>query len=173
LLSEFWLLLQVNYKWESLDGWSAIPADGVAAKDLVLPPPVPAEAGHTYGLRLTASFQGAASSAATADVALTAVASPLVVSLVGPSGDTTAASVVLDASNSFDPDDPSTPLSFSWACVREDYPRPCFTGTNTGNMLNGGSRWAHDGILLRLLVQHKQADRRAVANASSRRRFAV
>lgn len=173
LLNKCPLLLQVNYKWESLDAWSAIPAAGVAAKNLVLPPPVPAEAGHTYGLRLTASFEGAASSAAITDVSHTAVASPLVVSLVGPSGEIpAAASVVLDAANSFDPDDQSTPLSFSWTCVREDYPRPCFTGTNTGNKLNGGGRCASSagyvgGVLQRLLFPAHQAGRRAVISTQT------
>lgn len=73
--------------------------------NLVLPPPVPAEAGQQYKLRLTARFAGS-TAAATADVVLTAVGSPLSASLLGPSGDVMGdKEVVLDASKSLDPDD--------------------------------------------------------------------
>jgi hypothetical protein len=47
------LYLQVKYTWESLDSWSGILAGGYTLKNLVLPPPVPAEAGQTYNLRLS------------------------------------------------------------------------------------------------------------------------
>ena len=98
--------LQVTYTWESLDGWSGIPAARYTLKNLVLPPPVPAEAGQTYKLRLTARFTGS-TAAATADVSLTAVGSPLSASLLGPSGDVMGdRDIVLDASRSIDPDDP-------------------------------------------------------------------
>jgi hypothetical protein len=216
---------QVTYTWESLDGWSGIPAGGYTLKNLVLPPPVPAEAGQTYKLRLTARFTGS-TAAATADVALTAVGSQLSASLLGPSGDVMGdREIVLDASKSVDPDDPkvwvarvfrqttaatfrslpqvlklcqicvtvhsvllvakicstsiyrrtawhapkpcwgrfsallscayiqtqhkltscslyvqgASPLSFSWDCVREDFPKPCFAGTAMGDIK--GSRW--------------------------------
>lgn len=105
------LWVQVTYTWESLDGWSGIPAGGYTLKNLVLPPPVPAEAGQTYKLRLTARFSGS-TAAATADVALTAVGSPLSASLLGPSGDVMGdKDIVLDASKSLDPDDPKVGLS--------------------------------------------------------------
>jgi hypothetical protein len=111
--------LQVTYKWESLDGWSGIPAGNYTLKNLVLPPPVPAEAGQTYNLRLTARFTGS-TAAATANVALTAVGSPLSASLVGPSGDVMGdREVVLDASKSLDPDDPKVrPASCYVVCLQ-------------------------------------------------------
>jgi hypothetical protein len=100
------LLLQVIYTWESLDGWGGIPSGGYSLKNLVLPPPVPAEAGQTYKLRLTARFTGS-TAAATADIALTAVGTPLSAVLLGPSGDIMGdKAIVLDASRSVDPDDP-------------------------------------------------------------------
>jgi hypothetical protein len=107
--------VQVQYTWESLDGWSGIPAAGYTLKNLVLPPPVPAESGQTYKLRLTARFTGS-TGAATADVSLTAVGSPLSASLLGPSGDIMGdKQVVLDASKSLDPDDPK--VRFLGGCV--------------------------------------------------------
>lgn len=27
-----------------------------------------------------------------------------------------------------------SPMSFSWDCVREDFPKPCFAGTDMGNI---------------------------------------
>lgn len=112
------LWLQVTYTWESLDGWSGIPAGGYTLKNLVLPPPVPAEAGQTYKLRLTARFTGS-TAAATADVALTAVGSPLSASLLGPSGDVMGdKDIVLDASKSLDPDDPKVGLRGQNRCRR-------------------------------------------------------
>lgn len=83
-----------------------VPASGYTLKNLVLPAPVPAEAGQTYKLRLTARFTGSPS-AATADVAITAVGSPLSANLLGPSGDIMGdRDIILDASRSMDPDDP-------------------------------------------------------------------
>lgn len=100
------MYLQVKYTWESVDSWSGIPAGGYILKNLVLPPPVPAEAGQAYKLRLSARFEGS-TSAATATVALTAVSSPLTARLLGPSGDIMAdKEISLDASQSQDPDDP-------------------------------------------------------------------
>jgi len=96
---------QVTYTWESLDGWSGIPPGGYALKNLVLPPPVPAEAGQAYRLRLTARFTGS-TAAATADALLVAIGSPLSARLLGPSGDVMGdKAIVLDASRSLDPDD--------------------------------------------------------------------
>lgn len=89
-----------------------MPAAGYTLKDLTLLPPLPAEAGQTYGLRLTARFEGS-SQFATSDVSLLAVGSPLSVSLLGPSGDVkNDRTVVLDASRSVDPDDPQVGPSF-------------------------------------------------------------
>jgi hypothetical protein len=51
--------LQVEYLWESLTPWPAFPA-GYRRKDLVLAPPVQAEVGRAYRLRLTARFAGSA-----------------------------------------------------------------------------------------------------------------
>lgn len=100
-----WDLSQVVYTWESLDGWGGIPSGGYSLKNLVLPAPVPAEAGQTYKLRLTARFAGS-TAAATADVALTAVGTPLSAALLGPSGDIMGdKAILLDASRSLDPDD--------------------------------------------------------------------
>jgi hypothetical protein len=117
--------LQVTYKWESLDGWSGIPAAGYTLKNLVLPPPVPAEAGQTYKLRLTARFTGS-TAAATADVVLTAGGSPLTPSLEGPSGDVMGdKEIVLDASKSLDPDDPR--VSREAAASGNDHGVVCWT----------------------------------------------
>lgn len=118
----------MTYTWESLDGWSGIPAGGYTLKNLVLPPPVPAEAGQTYKLRLTARFTGS-TSAAVADVALTAVGSPLSASLLGPSGDVIGdRDIVLDASRSQDPDDPQVRIN-----------------SNSGTCVFMHSNWLYDG----------------------------
>jgi hypothetical protein len=60
------MILQVEYLWESLDGWAAIPR-GYNLKSLVLSAPVQAVAGRTYRLRLTSKFSGSQLSA-TAEV---------------------------------------------------------------------------------------------------------
>jgi hypothetical protein len=110
---------QVTYTWDS-PGWSGIPA-GYTLKNVVLPPPVPAEAGQTYKLRLTARFTGS-TAAATADVALTAVGSPLSASLLGPSGDVMGdRDIVLDASKSLDPDDPKVRVASAFRVMTESY----------------------------------------------------
>ena len=43
---DYWCV-QVVYKWESLDGWAAIPRN-YSSKDLVLPAPIQAEPGAVY-----------------------------------------------------------------------------------------------------------------------------
>src|SRR5690349_16986830 len=57
---------------------------------------------------------------ATADVTVTALASPITTVLNGPAGDVkSTTSIRLDATASTDPDDPNgiTPLSFTWECI--------------------------------------------------------
>jgi hypothetical protein len=119
-------VVQVIYTWESLDGWGGIPSGGYSLKNLVLPPPVPAEAGQTYKLRLTARFTGSPAAAA-ADVTLTAVGTPLSAALLGPSGDIMGdKAIVLDASRSIDPDDPKVCIMVL-ACVYDfcNLPQAC------------------------------------------------
>jgi REJ domain len=146
----------VQYLWESIDVdgagapalWAAVPP-GYSRKDLNLAGPVAAaEAGKQYRLRLTAKFAGA-TQIATAEVTLEAVGAPLVAQLKGPSGDVKSdKTVTLDAGTSSDPDDPqgSKPMTFTWDCVREDFPQPCFASTNRGDQV--GAKWSLPASLL-------------------------
>jgi hypothetical protein len=90
---------------------------------------------HAHGsacLQVAAKYAGSSSSSS-ANVSLIAEGSPLVAALHGPSGRQPATAVLqLDASKSYDPDDPrgtSGALTFSWACVRQDFPALCFEGS--------------------------------------------
>lgn len=61
-----WLCsLQVVFAWTAVDGFPL--ASGYSAKNLILPPPVNAEAGMSYKFTLTARFKGS-SEVATSDV---------------------------------------------------------------------------------------------------------
>lgn len=148
--------LQVEYLWQSLDtaGWSAIP-DGYKRKDLVIRLPLSGLApGDVRVVRLTANFKNSASKAIV-DVTLTAEGSPLQAVLRGPSGSIRGDRIiVLNASQSIDPDDPTgnAPLIVNWECVRADYPTPCFTGTASGEQ--SGLVWKLDASLLAASMAH-------------------
>jgi hypothetical protein len=139
--------------WESKDGWGAVPSN-YKRKDLVLTAPVAATAGTTYELQLTAWFAGS-DLKSSATVKLLAVGSPLVARLGGLTGDVMDdRQLVLDASGSVDPDDPgaTTPLAFSWSCMRADFPMPCFSGGARGQQ--SGATWSLPASLLGLDVAH-------------------
>jgi hypothetical protein len=87
------------------------------------------EVGAQYNVTLRASYEG--SDAVNEDtVTLTAVGSPLVVQLIGPSGTVSMNSTLtFDASGSFDPDDPeslSSQLSYLWKCQNQADRSFCF-----------------------------------------------
>eukprot|EP00775_Hariotina_reticulata_P010860 gene10860-11014_t len=131
----------VQYSWESGDGaWEGV-LTNYSRKNLVLQAPLPAVAGGRYPLVLRARFKGSLE-AATARATVTAVGSPLSISLVGPAGDVRSGTTIsLNAGGSLDPDDPKglKPMMFSWDCQREDYPHPCFETTDQGEI--SGARW--------------------------------
>ncbi|KAF8061401.1 hypothetical protein HT031_004492 [Scenedesmus sp. PABB004] len=145
----------VEYRWESLDGWAAVPA-GYAKKDLVLPGPVAIPGNQTRLVSLSAYFTGKASGATNMTFTLVALPSDLTAVLKGPSGDVPAArTIVLDASGSSDADDPqaTSPLAVSWSCKRADFPEPCFTGANNFGE-QAGPRWRLPAALLAPGVEH-------------------
>ncbi|GMH45547.1 hypothetical protein BSKO_13504 [Bryopsis sp. KO-2023] len=127
----------VDYLWISTDAspWGAIPEDGYNRKNLVVKGPVDASPGQKYGLRLVAYLldsSGGLQGQSLLDVQMTALGSPLVAKLDGPTGDVVLKEdICLDASGSYDPDDPSalSELSTKWRCeVDELGGEACFTG---------------------------------------------
>lgn len=141
----------MEYSWTSQDVplWAAVPTD-YRVKNLVVPGPLAAtDSGESYKLRLSARFKGS-TQFATADVTLTAVASPLAAILTGPSGDVRSTSdIVLDASKSRDPDDVQSiePLTYSFVCVNNNNPQlPCFDGAEQGTQADG--MWQFPASLL-------------------------
>jgi hypothetical protein len=144
----------VEYLWESLDGWDAIPKS-YSSNHLVLPAPVSAEAGKIYEVRLTAKFAGATAVAAKV-VRLLAEASPLEPNLHWAGGDIVKADqlIVLDATGSRDPDDPNgkQPLTYVWECIREDFPTPCFSSLDRGVQRAG--KWTFSARLLTANIEH-------------------
>lgn len=115
----------------------------------MIPPPLSrVQAGDVKTLRLTANFKGSAKRASV-DVTLVAEGSPLQALLQGPSGSIQGSrTIVLNASKSNDPDDPTsnTPFSITWECARADYPAPCFAGTDYGEQ--SGLVWKLKASLL-------------------------
>jgi hypothetical protein len=141
----------MRYSWRSLDGWAAIP-EGYNRKDLVLPPPVPAALGQQYRVELSTGFVGSSVSS-TSVVTLVAAGPPLSAALDGPSGDVPEAwVVVLNASRSNDPADPSALLTYSWDCLRADFPVPCFNSSTRGTQ--AGAVWTIPGDVLAADVAH-------------------
>lgn len=124
-------------------------------KDLVIAAPVPGvQAGDAKKLRLTANFQGSTKKAVV-EVTLSTIGSPLVASLKGPSGDIkNDRTIVLDGSKSADPDDPNgnMPPTVDWACVRTDFPTPCFSGNAYGEQR--GTSWKFKADLLQSDIPH-------------------
>ncbi|GMH45508.1 hypothetical protein BSKO_13465 [Bryopsis sp. KO-2023] len=127
----------VDYLWISTDAspWGAIPEDGYNRKNLVVKGPVDASPGQQYSLRLVAYLldsSGGLQGQSSLDVQMTALGSPLVAKLDGPTGDVVLKEdICLDASGSYDPDDPSalSELSTKWRCeVDELGGEACFTG---------------------------------------------
>ncbi len=93
-------------------------------------------------LKLTAQLRG---SATTTELHLTLVSrleAPVAL-LAAPGGEVgPELELLLDGSGSRDPEDPSGaggPLSFSWACWRQDNLAPCFT--TVGGAGGGGAGW--------------------------------
>lgn len=140
--------LQVEYAWEGLGGFTAVPA-GYTRKDLVIRPPLSGvQAGDYKTVRLTANFKGS-TKRASVDVTLVAEGSPLQALLQGPSGSIQGnRTIVLNANKSNDPDDPTgnTPFTITWECIRSDYPAPCFAGTDYGEQ--SGLVWKLKASLL-------------------------
>jgi hypothetical protein len=124
---------------------------------LVIPGPVAGvTAGTPVTATLTANFKGAApGTETTVVVGLTPQASPISAVLRGPSGDVRAdRPITLNAASSVDPDDPSnnTLLEVEWNCQREDFPNPCFTGTDFGTQ--SGLTWTIPAGLLSPDLKH-------------------
>lgn len=102
--------LQVNFAWSAVDAatgaaWQALTGSNSARKDMIIPGPVPARHGTRHNLTLTASIEGAgAGLAASIQVGVTALGSPLVAAVKGPSDFKRVATVVISAAGSYDPD---------------------------------------------------------------------
>jgi hypothetical protein len=100
-------------------------------------------------MELTAKFTG--SSVATQyNVTLSPQASLVKAVLRGPSGDVrTDRTIILNATSSMDPDDPTNnkePFQIDWRCERDDFPAPCFPGKEYG--IQRGLTWTINGSLL-------------------------
>ncbi|CAD7697795.1 unnamed protein product [Ostreobium quekettii] len=127
---------KVDYKWVSIDSplWSAIPADGVPSKDLLLKPPIAGQAEYPYKLRMTADLKnanGEVQGSSSTEVTLRPFGSDVRAYCEGPAGDVLLdGDITLDASKSLDPDDPFNQVqsfAYEWSCSLEDG-SPCFSG---------------------------------------------
>ena len=143
--------VQVDWEWTAY-GWpqfAQLYPNGYKRKDLAIPGPVPRVPAGPFTMVLTAKFTGSAD-ATTYNVTLNPVPSPVKAVLRGPSGDVrTDRSIVLNATSSMDPDDPTNnqePFQVVWQCVRDDFPAPCFTGKDYGTQ--SGLTWTVPGSLL-------------------------
>lgn len=109
------------------------------------------EEGKPYTITLRASYEGS-DVVAVDHVTLTAVGSPLSVSLAGPSGTVPMdGNLTFDASGSYDPDDPDnagTQLSYLWTCINDIDRSPCF-GSPAGDGL-----WMLDAKTVRVVAWH-------------------
>lgn len=96
---------QVNFKWSGVDQTGADwPTATSTQKTLLVPGPVQVHNGDKHAVTLSAWIEGAQGTSSTATVNLRAVGSPLVAVLKGPSDFKQAATIVLNAANSYDPD---------------------------------------------------------------------
>ncbi|GFR46951.1 hypothetical protein Agub_g8600 [Astrephomene gubernaculifera] len=126
----------LQWRWTSPSGWAGLPAAGVSGQQLYVAGPVPAVHGQTIDLRITANYGGDADTATAVDMAFTAVGSTPVVALSGPPSEVPDnTTIVLSATGSYDPDTTTTlqRLTFTWSCVHEDYPTPCFSSSVQGD----------------------------------------
>lgn len=123
----------------------------------MLPGPVPGVSNAAPRLvRVSASFAGKPELATVLNITLYPMASDIEPRLRGPSGDVPVArAITLNATSSFDPDDPlrAAPLRFDWECRRSDYPVPCFSGINNAGNING-SVWSLPASTLTAGVEH-------------------
>jgi hypothetical protein len=140
--------LQVEWEWRAYNWpqFTSLHPEGYKRKDFVIAGPVPRD---SFTLELTAKFTDA-SVATQYNVTLVPEASPVRAVLTGPSGDVrTDRSIILNATSSVDPDDPTNnkePFQIDWQCVRDDFPAPCFSGKDYGTQR--GLTWNISGSLL-------------------------
>ncbi|GFR46952.1 hypothetical protein Agub_g8601 [Astrephomene gubernaculifera] len=147
----------LQWRWTSPSGWAGLPAAGVPAQQLYVAAPVPAVHGQTIGMRITANYGGDNTTSSTADVIFTAIGSEPIATLSGPSSDIpNNISFVLNATGSYDPDTTTTlqRLTFTWSCVREDYPSPCFSSSAQGDADSVPGVWSIPPGLLTTNVWH-------------------
>ena len=100
---------QVKFQWTGVESgtgapWPAMPV-AANTKTLIVPGPVPVRHGAAQLLTLTATIEGAPPGAsASVNVAVAAVGSPLVAAIKGPSDFKAAATAIISAAGSYDPD---------------------------------------------------------------------
>ena len=120
---------------QALFSWSTnLPGvpQGCSSRDLLVPGPLAGVVDGTKYFAEVAAWFADGNATSSARVALTAVGSPLVVRLAGSAGDISLGSNVTLSARSLDPDDPgnASPLTFTWECIREEHPKPCFQVTS-------------------------------------------
>ncbi|GIL88894.1 hypothetical protein Vretimale_16895 [Volvox reticuliferus] len=144
----------VNWLWNSTwVGWSG---GGVVLQQLFLSPPLMAKHGTEIKLRIYASFDGSSTSSYD-EVTMIGLGSKPIARIRGRAGKVSkTGTLVFNATSSRDPD--TTPemqqLEFSWDCRREDYPNPCFTGTEQGDWDTTPGVWQIPASLLTAGIRH-------------------
>lgn len=156
---------QVEWSWRAYNWpeFGVLFPRGYSRKDLAVPGPVPgmAELMSSYALpraivQMTARFAGS-TEATTVNVTLMPQPSNAIGVLRGPSGDVRMdQTIVLNASSSYDPDDPVNSMApwriSSWECRRADWPTPCHVGESFG--IQQGLSWIINGQELSPGVEH-------------------
>ncbi|GIL88814.1 hypothetical protein Vretifemale_16745, partial [Volvox reticuliferus] len=153
-----------SWLWTSSAEWIVGGPDGLTnasgrSPQLYLPAPLPVVHGQSIQLQVKAVYDGSIPGGSTQSsiVTMTAIGAVPYAYVYGPSGDVPNDSVlVFNATSSRDPD--TTPdmqqLEFSWDCRREDYPNPCFTGTEQGDWDTTPGVWQVPASLLTAGIRH-------------------
>lgn len=147
---------KVEWSWR-VHGWPEFDASfpqGYTKKDLVIPGPI-APTATPLTASVTAKFAGRTETTVL-NITLYGQASELRPVLRGPSGSVRMdRTIVLNASSSMDPDDPTnsiTPFNINWECRRSDWPTPCYTGRAFGSQQE--LSWSFEGSNLAAGVEY-------------------
>ena len=120
----------LEFSWALQPPVPGLDAGTLSFQDLVVPAKVLSRSGITsLNATLTLRYSGG-DQYSSATVQLAAAQQPLVPVITGSAGDVyTGDTIRLSAAQSYDPDlpaDATAGLSYSWECISEDYPAPCF-----------------------------------------------
>jgi hypothetical protein len=130
----------LDYTWRQVRG--PVFDMGVTTIKTLYIAPGALTAGETYEFEVEAAYASRPGLAAVAHVAISAVASPLVAIITG--GDRRVPilggrPLLLDASESFDPDESGRPLRYEWTILNAANSQPLLSSVDSATLLNAGT----------------------------------